>query len=192
MKKQLFILVSFILFNSILFGQNFVQPSEGKALVYFTRTSVLGSAINFKFFDDENYIGKIDGEQYLAYECVPGVHSFWALSEGMSLVNADLQVGKIYFIDAKTKMGAFKADVKLTVLDKNHKDFEKRKTMVLDHVKYYEKKEYTIEELKFEEEKLSEKIKEGMRYLRIMNSHETDNPIITPDMFIEIPEKYLQ
>lgn len=190
MKKQVLVLLAFLLFSSISFSQKFVQPSDGKTLIYFTRTSTWGYAVNFKLFDGEKYIGKFKGSQYIVYECDPGIHSFWALAENMSMVYADLEAGRSYYIDAVPKMGAFKANVTLAVLDKNHKNFKKLQSLIISRIQVDEKLSFTRLELEEEEAELSVKIAKGMRYVKAMNSHDMDRPIITSDMFVEIPEEY--
>jgi hypothetical protein len=62
--KQLF-LSAFILFAfGTLYGQKFQSAPEGKALVYFVRTNGTGAMINFKYFDGEQYLGKMKGVNY--------------------------------------------------------------------------------------------------------------------------------
>lgn len=166
-----------------------MEPSDGKALIYFTRTSSWGYAVNFRLFDGEKYIGKFKGSQYIVYECDPGIHSFWALAENMSMVYADLEAGRSYYLDAVPVMGAFKANVSLVVLDKNHKKFEKLQSLIISRIQVDEKLIFTPEELEEEQAELSEKIAKGMRYVKAMNTHNMERPIITPDMFVEIPKE---
>ena len=88
-------------------------PSPGKAVVYFVRVSDLGFAINFSYFDSATFIGIASGRNYFRYECDPGWHLFWARSENKAYVEADLEEGKIYFIEVVPQMGALKASVDL-------------------------------------------------------------------------------
>ncbi len=189
MKKQFVLLFSVLILHSISFGQKFLEPSEGKALVYFTRTNSWGYAINFRLFDSEKYIGKFKGNQYIVYECEPGIHSFWALAENMSMVYADLEADRVYYIDAVPVMGAFKASVSLAVVHKSNKKFKKQLNQTISRIQVDEKLSFTKEELAEEELELKEKIAKGMRYVKAMNSHDMERPIITPDMFVEIPQE---
>ena len=125
MKK--FFLVATILFATLTYGQEIKKPSEGKALVYFTRTGFMGGAINFKYFDGEKYLGKFNTGKYLAYECDPGKHLFWAKSENFDFLEADLEAGKIYIVQSIVKMGAMKAGVDLVPLIKSEEDYIKTK-----------------------------------------------------------------
>lgn len=94
-------------------GQQIENPTEGKSLVYFARTSELGGLINFKYFDGDIYLGKFSGRNYMVYECDPGEHVFWSASENRSFVQADLEEGGTYIIIVRPKMGAVKSAVKL-------------------------------------------------------------------------------
>ena len=102
-------------------SQNIEPAPEGKAVVYFVRTSSIGFAINFRYFDNDKYIGKFNGPKYMRYECEPGNHLFWAKSENKAFVEAELEAGKIYFIQAIPKMGAIKAGVHLEPANPNDK-----------------------------------------------------------------------
>src|SRR5690606_10177369 len=54
-----------------------------------------------------------NGTNYLRYECEPGSHLLWARSENRDFVEADLEAGKIYFLEVVPQMGAVKAGVKM-------------------------------------------------------------------------------
>ena len=88
-------------------------PSPGRSVVYFARVSDLGFAINFSYFDSASFIGITSGKNYIRYECDPGWHLFWARSENKTYVEADLEEGKIYFIEVVPMMGGLKAAVDL-------------------------------------------------------------------------------
>lgn len=106
--------------NSLLFyGQNIQLAPADKAVIYFVRTSALGfgSAINFSFLDSTRLIGKLNGVNYIRYECEPGKHLFWARSENRDFVDSEVEAGKVYFLEAIVQMGAIKAGVKLDPVD---------------------------------------------------------------------------
>ncbi len=128
--KKVFLFLS-ILFSSLIFGQEYKKPSEGKALVFFTRTGFAGGAINFKYFDGEKYLGKFNSGNYLAYECEPGKHLFWAKSENFDFLEADLEAGKVYIVQSLVKMGAMKAAVNLVPLTKSDEDYQKIKEKLI-------------------------------------------------------------
>lgn len=131
MKKlyTLLILMFVVSTSSIATAQeNIEPPTEGKSVVYFIRSNQLGALINFKYFDGKKYLGKFNGRHYLRYECEPGKHTFWAKSENIDFIEADLKAGSIYFIEAKANMGMFKASVKLFTVDfQNERQLKKIK-----------------------------------------------------------------
>ena len=107
-----------ILFSSFISSAQEISPApDGKAAIYFVRTSALGFAINFSFYDSTKLLGKFNGPNYFRYECEPGSHLLWARSENRDFIEADLEAGKIYFIEAVPQMGAVKAGVKIYPID---------------------------------------------------------------------------
>ena len=112
MKKTILFIVSFLVVTGV-YCQEFQQPSEGKSLVYFVRFSGTGAVINFKYFDGEKYLGKMNGVHYFTYECDPGNHIFWAAAENRDYVTGDLKPDATYILEVRPTMGAFKAAVRL-------------------------------------------------------------------------------
>ena len=159
--KNALIIVSFILFNCFIsVGQTINPAPEEKSVVYFVRTSSMGAAINFSYFDSTSLIGKCNGKNYIRYECEPGTHLFWARSENKSSVEADIDPGKIYFLDAIPKMGLGKAKVTLLPMDLNND--EKRKQKILKLIDKKPAVTFTSEELKKELAKKENVIERGM------------------------------
>lgn len=119
----------------------------------------MGFAINFSYFDSTQLIGKFNGPAYIRYTCEPGTHLFWARSENKDFVEADLEAGKIYFIEAVVNMGGLKAAVKLEPVDpKDEKTMQK----VLKLLGKKTSESFTAEELKAEEEKMKDIIAKGL------------------------------
>lgn len=94
-------------------AQGFTPPSEGKAVVYFTRVTSFGALIGFDFFDGDRFIGDFAGRKYLRYECDPGDHLFWASSENKAFMTAKLEAGKSYVVIVDVIMGIGTARVGL-------------------------------------------------------------------------------
>lgn len=106
---------------AILFTSAFCKAQcEDKATLLIVRTSSLGAAINFKYFIDDQFVGKMNFGKYFKLEVQPGEHLIWAKSENRSFVQANLQAGKTYVLNAMPQMGAFKAGVYLKAV--NHPD----------------------------------------------------------------------
>lgn len=118
--KRIFILSTVLLLHCFTVRSQEIQsPAPGKSVVYFVRPSGLGLLINFTYYDSAKFIGKFNGPKYMRYECSPGKHLFWATSENRDFVEAELEEGKIYFIEAVPQMGAVKAGVQLVPLNPN-------------------------------------------------------------------------
>lgn len=99
--------------NAFAISQEYRKPSEGKSLVYFVRTPGMGSLVNFKFFDGEQFLGKMKGTNYFTYECDPGDHLFWVSSENRDFIHGKLVADATYIFVAKPQAGALKTRVKL-------------------------------------------------------------------------------
>jgi len=162
MKLKIIIAVLFLMNSLFCMGQEKpVIPAapEDKAVVYFVRTSSLGAAINFTYFDSSTLIGRSNGTNFIRYECSPGHHLFWARSENKDFLEAELEAGKIYFIQAVPQMGAFKAGVNLLSIDPSEEKIMKRVHKLMD------KKEpvvFSPEELEKETKKFNEVIERGL------------------------------
>jgi len=98
--KKAIIVINIIFLNSLFcIGQNMVPAPADKAVIYFVRAE-LGFLIHFSYFDSAKLIGRFNGPKYIRYECEPGPHHFWAKAENMDFIEADVEAGKIYFIEA--------------------------------------------------------------------------------------------
>ena len=162
--KNSIIVIAMILFSSVIcFSQGINPAPENKAVVYFVRPSSMGFAINFSYFDSTRFIGKFNGPKYLRYECDPGVHLFWARSENKDFVEADVEAGKIYFIEALPKMGAIKAGVKLLPADPND---PKKMKKILNLINKKPSESFTAEELEIEATSNKELIERGLEKYR--------------------------
>lgn len=117
MKKALLLLLIIQSLISLSFSQSFVQPSEGKSIVYFVPTYIEYSgsdkyrvissegAIEWMdarpllvLFDDETYLGKYYGYENIYYECKPGAHLFWVGKRLINFIQVELLANKIYVI----------------------------------------------------------------------------------------------
>ena len=145
MRKIVFFL-TFVIVSIAGYSQELRKPIEGKAIVYFVRSTGMGALINFKYFDGEKYLGKFNYGKYLVYECEPGKHVFWSRSENTDFIEAELEAGKTYIVDSEAQMGAIKAGVELVPFNPNPesyktpKKFEKKKNTILKSIS--ENKEY--------------------------------------------------
>ncbi|WP_298903734.1 hypothetical protein [uncultured Psychroserpens sp.] len=137
-------------------------PTEGKSVIYFMRTSGVGGLLNFRFFDNTTYLGKFKGVNYMRYECEPGEHMFWVKAENTDYLEANLEAGKIYFVEANGVPGLMTVGVKYKLVDYSHKRQFKRIQKLMAKK---EPKVFTEEELKTDQEKFKLIIKDGLATL---------------------------
>jgi hypothetical protein len=172
-----------ILFTcSVVFSiaQNIAPAPADKAVIYFVRPSSLGLAINFSYFDSTRLVGRFNGPNYIRYECEPGKHLFWARSENRDFVEAEIQPGKIYFIEAIVKMGAVKAAVNLEPINPNDPDRMKKIIKLLDKKT---SQSFTSEELAAEEISLQDVIDRGLEKYNSDKEKGKSFPQLAKNMF---------
>lgn len=125
------VLLFFVVFSGLtVFAQKVTtqsidKPSEGKSLVYILKTGA-GMLLNFRVYDKDQFLGAIPSGKYLVYECEPGEHLFWAVSENRDYVEANLEPNSVYVLNAEGQMGAFIASVSLRPLKPT--EFRDKKT----------------------------------------------------------------
>jgi hypothetical protein len=89
----------------------------GKAVVYVYRSEVLGTALKFQVFADQQYLGETVTRSYLRFELEPGEHKI--ISRGSSK-EAELALqaepGKVYYIWQEMKMGMWLGGSKLHLM----------------------------------------------------------------------------
>ena len=163
MKKIAAILLFGILFQIKSQSQEIPPAPAEKSVVYFVRASGLGFAINFTYFDSTKLIGKGNGTNYIRYECEPGHHLFWARSENRDFVEAEVEAGKIYFIEVVPQMGAIKAGVQLKPVDPSNEKTMKRILKLLDKKT---PENFSAEELEKEAENSKDVMERGLEKYR--------------------------
>jgi hypothetical protein len=180
MNKKLALIIPLVLFSLSSMCQNLISAPEDKAVVYFVRTSIAGFAINFSYFDSTKLIGVFNGPKYIRYECQPGQHLFWARSENRDFVEAELEAGKIYFIEAIAKMGAIKASVELQPVNPN--DISKMEK-IIKFLNKNSSESFTEDELKKETIRLQSAIDRGLEKFKEEKSADKINSKLTKSMY---------
>lgn len=158
-------------------------PGEGKAAVYFVRSSNLGFAINFSYFDSLQLIGRFSGQGYMRYECEPGKHLFWARSENRDFVEAEVEAGKVYFILANVVMGALKAQVDLIPV--NPKTDLKTMKRIDKLMKNQDPIVFTDSERVLDQQDLEKAIERGMQTYSEEQQKGIAHDVLTADMDAE-------
>lgn len=89
------------------------QPQSHEAQVLFMRDSFVGSAISASIYDvtgnEPVFIGILQNGTKVAYNTLPGKHTFMVVSEAADFMEADLSAGKTYYSIVTPRMGAWKA-----------------------------------------------------------------------------------
>jgi hypothetical protein len=145
-------------------GQSVEPAPSDKAVIYFVRPSSLAFAIDFTYFDSTRLIGKFNGPDYMRYTCNPGHHLFWARSENQSFVEANVEAGKVYFIEAIVQMGTLKAAVDLDPVPDPRDPNRMKKIIKL--IERKTSKSFTREELAADQKEMWEVISKGLEEYR--------------------------
>jgi hypothetical protein len=90
-------------------GARVVRSAEDTALVFFTRPSSYGGAIQATIYDGDTYIGTVSGGTHVAYQATPGTHLFMVVGESADFMSAELLPGKTYYAGVHARMGVWKA-----------------------------------------------------------------------------------
>lgn len=159
MKKFILVILVCLFKLSSISAQEIAPAPNDKAVVYFVRVSSLGFAINFSYFDSTKLIGKFNGVSYIRYECDPGSHLFWARSENRDFIEAEVEAGKIYFIEAVPELGGVKAGVQLRTIDPSD---TKRIGKIIKVMNKKPAESFTSEELALETKKMEDVITRGL------------------------------
>lgn len=158
--KKILLLLTFFTLGFLSYSQDFKQPAEGKSLVYFIRSSGTGALINFKYFDGEKYLGKLNGVHYFEYECEPGEHIFWAAAENRDFLVGNLKPNSTYVVEVRPTMGAMKAAVRLHSISSDNEKFLKKASKIMSRK--------SAAKLKMDDDDMSYFIQTGMeRYEKL-------------------------
>ena len=192
MKKLMLIVVLVTGIVTATQAQKFTKAPDDKSVVYFVRSSSMGFAINFKYFDNDKIIGKFSGKGYIMYECEPGQHIFWAASENADFIIADIEPGKTYMVEVAPKMGGIKARVKLYPISPDDKKAIKNAWKVVEKKSPEEFSDEKTTEFNTEYpdyiqpklDKFSEKKQENYQFEHITNAMALPSELLIVD-FVE-------
>lgn len=130
-KKFILLIILNFLICFVSSAQEFTAPDEGNAAIYIVRTSSFGSALTFRFFHNEDFVGVFEGKGYLRYELPAGKQLLWASSQNRQFLDCDLKNGGTYIISSMHSPGFGKNHVKLSPVSLSDSNFEKCKSVVL-------------------------------------------------------------
>jgi len=91
--------------DNVKTGNNF--NNEAMAQIYVLRPSSFGSAITFKIYQGEKFIGELGPKAYLSWQVDPANGNIEVISkaENYSVLMVAPEAGKTYYIKQKVKMG---------------------------------------------------------------------------------------
>ncbi len=186
MKTKVFCLVFVLAISSftVIFGQGFDQPAEGKAAIYFVSSTK--KLIAFEFFYNDKFIGELQKLNYMRYECEPGQQLFWASSESKEFLEAYLEAGKSYIVKVELRTGFWRVNPKFTPINGSDEFFPKAAEMIK------EKAPYNIpeSEIQSHQSELSDFIANILDHYQNEWRQLNKYSVITPDM--AIPEEAMK
>lgn len=84
-------------------------PESGKAICYVVRPSILGGAIRFNVFVDDqeasSEMGYTHSSQYIYFNLAPGEHKIYSKAENWAETQVSVQAGDMAFIQQEPSMG---------------------------------------------------------------------------------------
>lgn len=92
------------------------QPPD-KALIYVIRPTHYGGTVQTKLGVDGKWVGVNRMMTYFYFTLEPGPHYFCSQAENRSLLSLVVEPGKTYYLQQKIRMGMFKAQNDLQLLD---------------------------------------------------------------------------
>ena len=90
-------------------GIDVPAPPPDKALIVFLRPQSRGHSVHASIYDGEEFFGFVQTDTCFLYEAEPGEHDFMVIGETANFMDADLEAGRIYFVQVKIKIGMAKA-----------------------------------------------------------------------------------
>ena len=117
-------------------------PTAGKALIIFTRPALEAPITKFKYFCNDQYLGKIGTGSYLVYECAPGRYLFWADSESTRLLKAEVAADKVYIVDTFVQSGGLRPILTLKPFDPEAKRADRMRQRLVARISKREEQRF--------------------------------------------------
>lgn len=86
-------------------GYQFSSPPPDKALVVFLRPTFLGYSVSAALYEDDTFLGIVMRNSYMEHLTTPGSHTYMVVSGAADFLGADLEGGKIYFVNVVPRLG---------------------------------------------------------------------------------------
>ncbi len=133
----------------------------------------------FCLFDSTQYIGRLNEDGYIRYECESGFHLFWSRGTNDDFIEAQLAPGKTYFIVVSAKVGEVSPDL-IPVNPGN----EFLVSEIFEFMSAQPGREYTDEVIHREEKKQRNRISKSLKQYEQERMHGRLPTNLTADMYI--------
>ncbi len=94
-----------------------MKADDDSAVINFYRMETLIGQVPFDIWSEQGYVGSTTSGTYFQVRVKPGKHTFVALSERYSVLEADVEAGKEYVVEFDVDMGWNQAHVQLLPMD---------------------------------------------------------------------------
>ncbi len=103
------------------------NPDTENANITFIRPQSYAKDMAFGIWNESKFLGNLKGETYFQIKVPAGKHNFFGKSEHFSVLKADVEAGKNYYIQVAANMGWSQAHVKLLPIksDKEQNEIQK-------------------------------------------------------------------
>lgn len=132
MKKYLILCIPIFLFINYINAQDSIPNLTKKSTIYIIRNDLRSLLFTYDFYNNNNYIGGLNGRNYLKVECDNGNQLFWASADNNDFLEVSVNSEETYIIEVKSKIGFLKGGVKLNLVDKNDENYNFLKNRIIE------------------------------------------------------------
>ena len=100
------------------------EASQEEALITFIRDRSFVKEIPFGIWSKDHFLGNLKGETYFQIAVPAGKHLFFGKSEHWSVLEADVEAGKRYFVHVTVNMGWTQAHIRLLPVNEDTEESE--------------------------------------------------------------------
>lgn len=109
------------------------RAASDRATVVFVRPSGYAPGLVVTILDDGGrFIGDALASSYFVHRTAPGEHTFIGWAENTSALSANVEAGKIYFVEVEVKLGALSARSHLKALTPRSERWAERDAWLQD------------------------------------------------------------
>jgi hypothetical protein len=94
-----------------------MDPPRGKALVYITRSELIGFAVNMKLRVNGKHVATTNGRNYICLILDPNTYVIESICDNFSKLKLEIKANTKYFLAQKLKPGGWKGITSLELVD---------------------------------------------------------------------------